>query len=341
MSDIAFSPPAERRHWFHALTGVVEVVVLMAGSTAAALAARNLVSPDLMTALGLTGGHPRDFLAATASIGVQLLAQYAALLVLVAVVGWLRGRRKLADYAVARPRQGAGRAVLNGVVMGLIISIIPATVMVLQDIAPIGEDTPIWAALRGAEGDWTFWVFTAVASFAFVPIAEEGAWRGYVMGRLTEGFSPGAAALLTTLLFAGLHVQYLRADAAMMLTFAGLILASLAFAFSTLRSGSLLTAIVAHAVLNFPLPTYGTMGKVALGVLALIVFHRAVGRELAFWGRSIWRVSSLAVIPALAGLAGAAAVVVMVPNGALIAAGGVLALLVCFGFLRRSAYSEA
>lgn len=339
MSDIAFSPPAERRHWFHAVTGVVEVCVLMAGSTAAALAARNLVSPDLMTALGLTGGQPRDFLAATASIGVQLLAQYAALLVLVAVVGWLRGRRKLRDYAVCAPKEGVGPGIVRGLVVGLIISIIPASVFVLQDIAPIGEDTPIWAVLRGAEGDWTFWVFTAVASFAFVPIVEEGAWRGYVMGRLGEGFAPGAAALLTTMLFAVLHVQYLRADAAMMLTFVGLILASLAFAFTALRSGSLLTAIVAHAVLNFPLPTYGNMAKVVLGVLALVVFHRAVGRELAFWCRSIWRVSSLAVIPALAALAGVVAVVVMIPNGALIAGGGVLALLVCLGFLRRSAYS--
>jgi membrane protease YdiL (CAAX protease family) len=283
-------------------------------------------------------GRP-DFLAASAAMAAQLAAQYGVLFVLVALVGWLRGRRNLQAYAMARPRQGSPNPLAHGIVLGLIVSIVPAFVFVLQDLAPIGEDTPFWAAMRRGEWDASFWLFMAISSLVVVPIVEEAAWRGYVLGRLGEGFAPGAAVLMTTLVFALFHVQYLRADAAMALTFAGLIVASLAFAFATLRTGSLAPAIIAHAVLNLPLPTEANVARIAAGLLALIVCRRAVIAELAFWGRSLWRLSTLAVLAGLAAIAGAGAIAIMIPNGGVIVGGGLLALFLALGFLRRSAWA--
>lgn len=338
MSDIVFAPPHEKRHWLLAASGMLETALVVGGSIAAALLVQQSSSPNLGEALGLTNDTAPDFLAASAAIAVQFAAQYGAMAALIIVLGLMRGRTRLRHYAIAPPREGWRRAIGSGVVAGLLVGLIPALVFVLQDVAPIGQDTPIWAALRGARWDWTFWLFMAAGSFVLPPLLEEFAWRGYVLGRLSEGFSPGAALVMTTLVFAMLHVQYLRADAAMALTLVGLILASLAFGFLTLRSGSLAPAIIAHLIINFPLPTEGNMAKIALGLGALLVFRRTIGAELAIWGRTIWSAATLAVLPAILAIAGLTAAALLIPNGAYWVGGLSLGLLVVLLFLKRSAW---
>ncbi len=334
--DAVYAPPPERRSPLLAASGLLEIAVLMGASLAAAMAAQRMWSPGLAETLGLMDGSAPDFVASSVAMAVQFAAQYGVLFGLVAIVGLIRGRRSARSYALVPPAPEAPNPLAHGLVLGLIISIIPALVFVLQDIAPIGRDTPIWAVLRGVEQDWTYWLFMAVGSFALVPLLEEGAWRGYVLGRLTEGFGPGAAVLMTTLLFSVLHVQYLQADAAMLLTFAGLIIASLAFGFAVLRTGSLVPAVIAHVIINFPLPTELNMVKIAAGVIALVVFRRAVGVELSFWGRMI---STLWVIPALAALGGVGFAIAAAPNAALYIAGGAVIAFLALGFLKRSAWS--
>lgn len=339
MSDVAFAPPQEKRHWLLAVSGTLETALVVGASVVAALLAQRSWRPGLGEALGLANGAAPDFLAASAAIAVQFAAQYGAMVALILVLGMVRGRTRLRHYAIAAPREGWRRTLSSGVIAGLLIGLIPALVFVLQDIAPIGQDTPLWGVLREARWDWTFWLFMAAGSFVLPPLLEEFAWRGYVLGRLSEGFSPGAALIMTTLVFAVLHVQYLRADAAMALTFVGLQLASLAFGFLTLRSGSLAPAIIAHVIINFPLPTEGNIAKIALGVGVVIVFRRSIGAELAIWGRTIWNAATLAVLPAILAIAALIAAAMLIPNGGAYWIGRLsLALLVVLLFLKRSAW---
>ena len=338
MSDIVFAPPQEKRDWILAVSGVLEAALVVGASIVAALLVQQAWRPNLGEALGLTNGAPPDFFVASVAIAAQFAAQYAAMAVLVVVLGLVRGRTQLRHYAIAPPQEGWRRTIGAGVVAGLLVGLIPALVFVLQDIAPIGQDTPIWAVLRDARWDWRFWLFMAAGSFVLPPLLEEAAWRGYVLGRLGEGFAPGAALVMTTLVFAMLHVQYLRADAAMALTLVGLILASLAFGFLTLRSGSLAPAIIAHVIINFPLPTEGNMLKIALGLGALIAFRRSIGAECAIWWRTIWSAATLAVLPAIIAIAALAAAAMLLPNGAYWVGGLSLGLLAALLFLKRSAW---
>lgn len=338
MSDIEFAPPHEKRHWLLAASGALETALVVGASIVAALLVQRALSPGLGEALGLTNDAAPDFLAASAAIGVQFAAQYGAMAVLIIVLGLARGRTQLRHYAIAAPKQGWRRAARSGILAGLLVGLIPALVFVLQDMAPIGQDTPLWAVLRDAGWDWKFWLFMAAGSFVLPPLLEEFAWRGYVLGRLSEGFTPGAALTMTTLVFAMLHVQYLRADAAMALTLVGLILASLAFGFLTLRSGSLIPAIIAHVIINFPLPTEGNIAKIVLALGALIMFRHAIGAELKIWARTIWSAATLAVLPAILGVAALIAAAMLIPNGHYWVGGLSLGLLVVLSFLKRSAW---
>lgn len=338
MTECAFTPPKDQRHWLHAISGMLETTLVVIVSIVAAVMVQRAWTPSLAEALGLAGGATQDFVAASAAIGVQFAAQYGAMAALIVVLGVVRGRNRLRHYGIAAPQGGWPNAIGSGVIAGLLVGVIPALVFILQDVAPIGEDTPIWAALRNARWDWTYWLFMAVGSFAVPPIIEELAWRGYVLGRLGEGFAPGAALVMTTLVFSALHFQYLRPDAAMALTLVGLVLASLAFGFLTLRSGSLAPAIIAHAIINFPLPTEGNIAKIALAFIALFAFRHSIAAEAKAWLRIIWRASTLAVAPAVMLIAAAAVAAMQIPNGLYWIGGGAILLLAILLMLKRSAW---
>lgn len=339
MTECVFAPHRNHRHWLHAISGVLETTLVIVVSIAAAVMVQHIWSPSLADALGL-GGGPKDFVAASAAIGVQFAAQYGAIAALIIFFGLIRGRNRLRHYAIAAPQGGWGKAVSAGVIAGLLVGIIPALVFVLQDLAPIGEDTPIWAALRGARWDWSYWLFMAAGSFVLPPLVEELAWRGYVLGRLEEGFAPGAALVMTTLVFSALHFQYLRPDAAMALTLIGLILASLAFGFLTLRSGSLAPAMIAHAIINFPLPTEGNVAKIVIALVVIAIFRRSIGAEAREWARIFCRASTLAVVPAVILIAAAAFGAVRIPNGPFLVGGGAVLLLLILLMLKRSAWRQ-
>lgn len=334
----AVSP--KQRHWIHAVTGLFEIVLVMGASLAVATLVQQNLSPDLMETLGVATGQAPDFMAASEVMGIQIAAQYGALLGLVALVGYLRGRRRLTDYAIAPPRHHK-HPMAYGVAAGLIAGIVPSLVFILQDLAPIGSNTPFWEVQANVDWDWPFWLFTGIASYGVIAIVEEMAWRGYVQGRLMEGFAPGAAILITTLVFALLHVQYLQADAALQLTFAGLIFGSLIFSVSTYRTGSLVPAIIAHAIINTPMSTLIHMLTLVLALAVLIVWRKQVWAEARLWGQTFLRWSTLAALPALVLIAGLAIAAMRLPNGLIIIPAFVALGVVGLGFWKRSAYAPA
>jgi hypothetical protein len=81
-----------------------------------------------------------------------------------------------------------------------------------------------------------------LVSIIAAPLTEEIAFRGYAMGLLRRRFSPIAALVITSLLFAAAHLtQGLSAPKLAVYALAGL-----AFGLVALRTGSLAPAMVVH-----------------------------------------------------------------------------------------------
>jgi len=88
------------------------------------------------------------------------------------------------------------------------------------------------------------WERLAVAAIAAVaaPVAEEAAFRGYVLSSLSTWLAPRAAILASAFLFAAMHLDPVR--------FPAILLLGLAFGWLTWRTGSLWPAVAAHAANN-------------------------------------------------------------------------------------------
>lgn len=339
MTDIAYQPDPARRHWSQLISGPLEIVVVMGSSLAAATIIGPMITPGLGEALGF-GESPRDLLAGARALAIQFGAQYGALAVLALIFAFLRGRRSPQSYAVSASNSQVAKPWRYGLMLGLIVSIVPSIVFILQDIAPIGTDTPIWAALRGVPWDAEFWIFMAVGSFVLVPLLEELGWRSYVMGRLLEGYGPGAALMATTLLFALLHVQYLRADAAMLVTFGGLLVASIGFGFATLRAGTIWPAIIAHVMINLPLTTELHAVRIVIALMALLAFRRPILRELHSLAKLVFRFDTLAVLPLLAAIGGLGLATTNWPDSLPYVSAALAGLALVGALVRRSAWKS-
>jgi hypothetical protein len=134
----------------------------------------------------------------------------------------------------------------------------------------------MWRLMRQSEWTPHFWLYMSVGSFAFVPVVEELTFRSYVLGRYSMHFSAGAAVLLSAALFWVSHGQYLRADpfllAYSLLTFAG----AAALAWSVVRTGSIVPALIAHALLNIPTTQPFMIALIAAALVALILWRRSI-----------------------------------------------------------------
>lgn len=123
-------------------------------------------------------------------------------------------------------------AVLAGALVGIAWVLIPADA---------GDGTPPYGALTGA-GLVLWMLLRGIGTVLFVPVIEELFFRGYLEQRLRLGDGLRwtlFAAFLSAGLFAALHDRWAEA-----------FLAGLVFSWVMSRSGSVTSAILAHAVAN-------------------------------------------------------------------------------------------
>lgn len=330
---VSYTPPMRGRPLVGGVAAALEIAAVVGASVAAAMYAQTIIRPGLAETLGF-GGGPQDLLAASWAMLQQFGLQYGVLLLLVVAVGVVRRRTRPAAYAIGRGPLSRRQIVRQGILLGLVAGLPATALLLLQAHAPIGADTPMWAALREAPKDLSFWIFLAVGSFALVPLIEELTWRGYVLGRLTETLPAGAAVLAAAAPFALLHTQYASADPAM-------IMAQVSCAFVTLRAGTLWPAVIGHAIVNFPIESGLGWAKLALGLLAVIVFARPLLAELSRWATIVLRRDTLQALPLLAIFGAVALGLRLLPGHALwiasaTALAGLLAALVV-----RSTWDDA
>jgi len=141
------------------------------------------------------------------------------------------------SLAFVAPGEGLGRFVLYGPMVAMIIAGLAAALHTPQVEMPIRE------LLR----DRTSLVLVGIFAITLGPIAEELAFRGFLMPLLVRSTGPVLGALLTALPFAVLHgPQYAWSwQHIMLLTFAGC-----AFGWIRLRTGSTVSASITHAAYN-------------------------------------------------------------------------------------------
>jgi membrane protease YdiL (CAAX protease family) len=116
-------------------------------------------------------------------------------------------------------------------------------------------------------------------SIVAAPLSEEIAFRGYAMSLLRRRFSPAAALIVTSLLFAAVHLtQGLYAPKLIVYFLAGL-----AFGFVALRTGSLLPAMAVHSCAD-------------LTFFTLVWSHDAGRKLISEGGANGWFFANLALL---------------------------------------------
>jgi membrane protease YdiL (CAAX protease family) len=206
--------PVAPPHRPTALGFVVALVVLQAlGGTAAQRA-----SP----VLGLAWSEACGFLlpALAAASGANLRPARFLLL----------GRRPTLAQLVLGAGAGVAGFAAAGALVALWARLLPSRWVQAFDLAPLFDLPP--AELGGL----------AAVTCALAPLAEEAAFRGYLLSALRLSVSPARAILATTAVFAALHLDPVRLP--------GLLALGALFGWLAWRSGSLWPAVAAHAANN-------------------------------------------------------------------------------------------
>ena len=139
-------------------------------------------------------------------------------------------------------RRPPTRQVLLGAACGLALFFAAGGIMSLTTLLVPRAWVEAFDVTRLFEGSRRHQAGMALVASVLAPIAEEIAFRGYVLSALRTHLSPGAAILGSSVLFASIHLDPVRFPAVL---FLGVFLGWLAW-----RSGSIWPAVAAHGVNN-------------------------------------------------------------------------------------------
>lgn len=259
-----------------------EVLFLVLGSfVAARFMQRIFIGTDVDTFLK---GDP-DFWSASLVQAAQTSIRYGVLIAVILLVGSWRGRSGLKSYGVTLAGHRLPALIKHGVALGLISSLPVQILMLTHEFVPLGVGTPFWGLMDRVDWDLSFWVYTAVGSYLLIPFVEEFVGRGYTLSRLKEAYSPGGALLLMALFFAFAHAQYLRTDILAIGNLITIIFGSLCWGYSVYKTGSLVPAIVAHAIVNVPMTVEYQIGTLVVSVIVAFVARQG----LIDYATGIWK----------------------------------------------------
>ncbi len=272
--------------------------VLVAGSMAAfyliPLIGIKPLDPIFQSALN---APEPDFVSLSVVFFQTKSVQYGCLLLLAFALGWWRHRLRPRNYGVTT----AGQSVWNLIALGLLafaLVVLPIKLLwVTKQFIALGQGSPFWLLL---EKNWTasFWLFMAVASFAYQPVIEELFFRGYCQTRLEEDFGGIGAVIITALFFVLGHNQYHHLSVLSIGNMIALIPCALGLGYVYLLTRSLIPGIILHAALNVPTRGIYDFLLPAIMIAVLILFYpKWVGLVQNFWRQvasSGWKRAALA-----------------------------------------------
>ncbi len=211
--------------------------------------------------------------------GLFIVLKFAAMLAIGLVV--FRRFHGLRPAAVGFGRAGHPWSALvqRGVVLGCVAMLPWLVLMSANALFEFGEGVAGWQQIEDAGLTADFVVFVLAAMVVVPPLMEEAAFRGYARGRLQLAFGPVGAALITAVVFVFAHGHFYGLDVVLIGTQVAFIYASTVLAYDTYRSGSLVPAIIAHAMLNMPVnrDAITMFCELAIVIIVIAIAKNAVG----------------------------------------------------------------
>ena len=212
-----------------------------------------------------------DFLQLAIDAAATYVIRYGILFALAFAAAYLFARHRLSDYGFRSVR---GDHVLDAVVAAALI-IIPAEWIQFVSDRWFRDNKPVmWKLINRVEWDWKFWTYMAVSSYIVVPLVEEVTFRGWMQTRFRFAFGSGTACILTSLIFAVSHTQYIGTNALSVALLIGTLFGAIVIGDLRERSGSLLPPILTHAILNVPSRGFGSLAMIAASIAVLIVLRK-------------------------------------------------------------------
>lgn len=251
------------------LVALAEILfVLAAGNIAGALIYGAIVPPSVSAGEasgvveGLYGG-----LAILLRIG--LIAAFG-----LALIRYRRGTT-LREVGLTRAGKPLGHLIGIGVLLGAFSCLLIGLVFAVHALVPFGEGLAAWDDLRIAPRNAAFYVDLLATSIIIPPLVEEIMARGYMRVRLVESYGVMGGVVLTGLIFALAHGKFISTDPLLAVFMVTLVINSVSWAWITQNTGSLIPAMVGHALTNGIATLYLFNVWVPLAaVCALILWQR-------------------------------------------------------------------
>ena len=224
-------------------------------------------TPDSQNALELAGV---DAVQITLRFGIMLAIGFGLL--------WWRFRLAPRDVGLTRNNQPLGRLIAIGALLFCVAALPTKLLFLINEFFYLGPGLPIWDDLERARITFGFIVLMVAGSIALPPLYEELLVRGYMRVRVARNFGAMGGIVITSAFFALAHTQYLRPDAFLILVFICLVFSVICWAYVVHRTGSLIPAMVAHALVNMPEPHTPIVlgGGILVMVAVIAVWRRAV-----------------------------------------------------------------
>jgi membrane protease YdiL (CAAX protease family) len=242
-----------------------------------------------------------ELLRITWQMFLLLLLQYASWFVLIVPINWWHRRRGPAAYGLTRAGRSSKALLLAGLATAALAAWPSVTVLLVDSIYDLGETVPWRQAIFDTSWlRWEFWLFSAVLSWAFIPVVEELFYRGYVQRRLAEDWGDGPSIVGTSLLFVFAHGQYLMLNVYNVSLIASLLILAIAFGVMFAWTRSLVPCMIAHGIINFPMtPVWQGLFLAALVIGAVATSRQGLAvLKQVFSGASVTACVALGIIGA-------------------------------------------
>jgi membrane protease YdiL (CAAX protease family) len=192
------------------VAAVVEVLgIFLAGGLVTDQLAR-LSGIPVMNPLGGLTVHMSgsELITAARQLFILLIFQYAGYFLLIIPINWWHRRRGASAYGLTKAGHSWRLLLLAGLGTAALSEWPVLGVGFLNSLHP--SETAPWrqAFFDMSWRRWEFWLFSAVMSWALIPVLEEVFFRGYCQRRLAEDWGDGPAILGTACLFTFEHTQY-------------------------------------------------------------------------------------------------------------------------------------
>jgi membrane protease YdiL (CAAX protease family) len=247
-----------------------------------------------------------ELITAARQLFILLIFQYAGYFLLIIPINWWHRRRGASAYGLTKAGHTWRLLLLAGLGTAALSEWLVLGVGFLNSLHP--SETAPWrqAFFDMSWRRWEFWLFSAVMSWALIPVLEEAFFRGYCQRRLAKEWRNGPAIIATACLFTFEHTQYQIPDAYNVGTIVGLFLSAVGFGVVFAWTRSLFPAIIAHMIFDIPMtPKWQGVLVIMLVIGALFIWRRGLDivREVFSTGKhaAYWMLALLGTVCTVAG----------------------------------------